>query len=52
MGDVTSGVGKNEIVNVRVWDRRESILYKAVEQQSDSEEHSRSENNWGCKKGI
>ena len=30
MGDVTSGVGENEIVNVRVWDRRIFILYKAV----------------------
>ena len=52
MRDVASGVGKNEIVNIRVWDRREFILYKAVEQQSDSKEHGRSENNWGCKEGI
>ena len=52
MGDIASGVGKDEIVNVRVWDRREFILYKAVEQQSDSEQHGRSENNWGCKKRI
>ena len=52
MGDVASGVGKNEIVNVCVWDRREFVLYQAVKQQSDSEEYGRSENNWGSKKRI